>query len=252
MAKVNYKVKDSQKLTAFIKRFSVIEPSLLLEIEGGLLKAKTHTPERSVVKSSKINLDDIFYEDSIESGTEITFGIFNTNKFVSAFKHFGSDFNIEIEYDKLDNKNVGTLITLSNDEKKLQIKFECASTNIFTHITDEIMEKVSDLSMLKYVEIDFDEDDFSKLASLFSLDGEDKLFQFKIDKRGVNVLSKSFKLNLKEVVSKDTWSIKCFKHHFNFADKEASKLIISEDKLLIKSDVSDTICVVAKTDDGNN
>ena len=47
------KLASAAEFTTFLKRFSPISGSLLIEIEDGYLKAKTHTPERSVVKSSK-------------------------------------------------------------------------------------------------------------------------------------------------------------------------------------------------------
>ena len=45
---------STTELTNFLNRFKPISGSMLIEIEGEYLKAKTHTPERSVVKSSKI------------------------------------------------------------------------------------------------------------------------------------------------------------------------------------------------------
>ena len=60
--KLTLKVKSPSEFTNFLKRFSAIESTLLLEIDNGQLKAKTHTPERSVVKSSKIDMSNVIFD----------------------------------------------------------------------------------------------------------------------------------------------------------------------------------------------
>ena len=243
---VNYRVKEPQKFLHFLKRFSTIEPSLLIEIENGEIKAKTNTPERSVVKSSKMLLSDIF-EDESEDNLQLKFGLFNINKFIGAFKHFSDGFNMTVEYDVLDNENVGTSVTLFT--KKLKVNFDCASHRIFTHITDEIMQRVSDVTDTKYINVELTEDEFNKITSLFAIDTDDKFFTAKVGKNGINIESKSFDLALSEESVKDVYKVQCYKQHFNFADREDTDLIISEEKLVFKSNTSDTVCVVSRTDE---
>jgi len=246
MKKVDLKIKDSGVLLKFLKRFSTIESSLLVEIKDNTIVAKTYTPERSVVKYSSESLEDIFENADDLNIDNLKFGLYNINKFINAFKHFGvDDCNMVINIDDLDGEKIGTSINLKN--KKLNIKFDCASIKIFTYITDEIMEKVTDISEFKSTEIELTKDKFNEISSLFAIDVDDKLFTFNIGK-GINLSSKSFDFNMSDEQVEDKFKITCYKSHFNLADKEDSILVISEEKLVLKSNESNTICVVSSTD----
>lgn len=245
MKKVTFNVKDQAKFLAFLKRFALIESSLLVEIDGDDLKAKTHTPERSVVKSSKELLTDIIGDAPTELPT-LKFGIFNINKFMGAFKHFVDQFDMTINYDQLDGENVGTSIVLHN--KKLKVSFDCASHRIFTHISEELMDRIADVSDYKNIDVNITEAEFGKIASLFAIDADDKFFTISVG-GGISIKSKSFELAISDTQYPNSFSINCYKQHFNLADKEDSDVIISEEKLIFKSNISNTLCVVSRTDD---
>jgi hypothetical protein len=89
---------DASEFTNFLKRFSPISGSLLIEIEDNYLKAKTHTPERSVVKSSKIELSRVFNIESVDE--PIIFGVYSVDKLINSFSHFNGTeltFTIKLE-----------------------------------------------------------------------------------------------------------------------------------------------------------
>ena len=97
-SQLSLQLTSSAELTNFLKRFSPISGSLLIEIADGYLKAKTHTPERSVVKSSKIELSRVF--DGENAITEpIIFGVYSLDKLIKSFSHFDGlpvTFNIQL------------------------------------------------------------------------------------------------------------------------------------------------------------
>ena len=64
---------STEELSNFLRRFAPISSSLLIEVEDGQLKAKTHTPERSVVKSSKIDMSRVFDMEDV-SNDSVKFG----------------------------------------------------------------------------------------------------------------------------------------------------------------------------------
>ena len=83
---------STTELTNFLNRFKPISGSMLIEIEGEYLKAKTHTPERSVVKSSKIELSRVFnFEGTVD--TPILFGVYSLEKLIRSFAHFDGPIN---------------------------------------------------------------------------------------------------------------------------------------------------------------
>ena len=129
MQKLNLKVEKPQKFNDFLKRFSSIDNSLLMEIEDGVIKAKSYTPEKSVVKYSSIPLDEIFSEFS-DINEPIKIGILNLDKLANSFKFFGEgEFEFILEYDKVGADNAGTGITLKNNS--LKIDFEIKEVLLF-------------------------------------------------------------------------------------------------------------------------
>jgi hypothetical protein len=249
MSKNTYRVISPAKFTNFLRKFSSIESTLLVEIENENLKAKTHTPDRSVVKSSSISLEEVLEFVDGNENINVVFGLYNIEKFASSFKHFGSDnFDLIIEYEKLDKTiNVGTQLTLKN--QKLNIRFECASYRIFTHISDDMMEKISgDLS--EGISFDLDKNTQAQISSLSGIDNDHKLLTFKTEDKFIRAMGKSFDLELVESHEKlESTTTTIYKQHFNVLDREDSNAVISDDKIVFRSVETNTIMVVGKTEE---
>jgi len=135
--RLELKLNKASTLINFLKRFDSIDNALLLEITDGKLLAKSHTPERSVVKYSSLQLDEVFSEYS-DVKDDIKFGIMSLKKFMDSCKFFGeTDFEMNIEYDKLGGELVGTMITLKNSS--LNIELPCGAMKHFTQITSDVL-----------------------------------------------------------------------------------------------------------------
>jgi len=246
--KTIYKVNSPVKFTNFLKRFSGIEQSLLIEIENGEIKAKTHTPDRSVVKFSKMDVEDVFeFLDGVDE--PLLFGVFNIDKFANSFKHFGNNqFDMIIKHDKLDDKNVGTEIILKNP--KLIIKFDCASYKMFTHISDDLFYNTiaSDNGNLKF-EFDIDKENFSIISSLLNVDSDYKFVKFKSNKNNVFVKGKSFNMNIYETKNDlGSSEITFYKSHFSYIDKENTNVKVADEKIIFSSIENNTIIVIGKAE----
>lgn len=245
MTKNVYRVTSPIKFMNFLKKFSSIESTLLVEIENGSLKAKTHTPDRSVVKSSSIAIEDVLEFVEGDENINLVFGLYNIEKFAGAFKHFGNDnFELHIEYDKLEKLNVGTQLNLKT--RKLNILFDCASYRIFTHISDEMMERmIGDPD--EGISFDMDKTVQSQITSLLSIDNDHKLVTFKTEKNFIRAVGKSFDFELvenDEDFSKSTTTV--HKQHFHFLDNEDANVVISDDKIIFRSNETDTVMVIGK------
>ena len=250
MAKeTTYRVVSPSKFTAFLKKFSSIDPTLLVEIADGEIKAKTHTSDRAVVKFSKMGLNEAFdFIDGVEES--IAFGLFNVEKFAGSFKHFGSDnFDLIVTHDSVDNINVGTVITLKS--AKLTIRFDCASYRLFTHITDEtFVDRIAGVNGDLRSEFDLDKNTFSSISSICGVDTDHKLITFKAENNSIIAKGKSFDMEILESTDTlDSAEISFYKDHFNFVDKENSNVKIAEEKVVFSSSETDTITVIGKTDD---
>ena len=247
MSKIVYRVESPARFTNFLKKFSSIESTLLVEIENGVIKAKTHTPDRAVVKSSSISMSEILTVADGLTPTNVIFGLYNIEKFANAFKHFSNEFDLIIDYSELEGKNVGTQLTLKS--KKLNVRFECASYRIFTHISDEMMERIAG-DVESGVEFELDKNLQSQISSLSGIDNDHKLLTFKTAATTISAIGKSFDLELTEsddTLENSTTTI--YKQHFNVLDREDSKVVLSEDKIVFRSSETDTVMVVGKTEE---
>jgi len=236
---------STEELSNFLRRFSPISSSLLIEMEDGHLKAKTHTPERSVVKSSKVDLTRVFgLED--EAGESVKFGLYSVDRMMKAFSHFGSGpIEFELQQENTPEGNVGTDINLKNES--LDVNFQCASLRLFTHITDEMMEKISEPSSAK-VSFVLTKEIQAKINSLAGIDVDQKLLTIGIKNGNVVVSGKSFNLNLMNIDSAEDVTISVYKNQFAYLDKEDTMVYVTEDRLIFHSIESDTKMIIGKAE----
>jgi len=247
MTKLNLKLSKSSKLINFLKRFSAIDNSLLLELSNGNLKAKSHTPEKSVVKYSAIPFDEVFSEYS-DITSDVKFGIYNIKKFSDSLKFFGeTDFEMNIECDTVNGETVGTSIVLKNSS--LNIEFQCAALKLFTYITQDIMNKVTNTASAQ-VEFTLPKDQQSKLSSLFAIEDYSKVTFLKKGK-SVKAKGKSFELVIVEdddLKTSADCDLSVFKHHYAFLDNEDSQTYICDDKIIFISNESDTKMIIGEAE----
>ena len=236
---------STDELANFLKRFSPVSSSLLVEIEDGYLKAKTHTPERSVVKSSKVELSRIFNEDAeVEN---VMFGLYSVERIMKAFSHFGSGaIKFDLHVENTADGNIGTDIHLKNES--LDVNFQCASLRLFTHITDEMMNRIADASTAQTSFV-LTKEMQAKINSLAGIDADQKLLTINVKKGDVIVSGKSFKLNVMTLENEsEDIAISVYKNQFAYLDKEDTMVYLNEDRLIFHSIESDTQMIIGKAE----
>ena len=242
---LNLQLSSATEFTNFLKRFSSISGSLLIEMADGYVKAKTHTPERSVVKSSKIELSRVFNGDGVFE--PVIFGVYSVDKLIKSFSHFdGGSLNFTICLEKTPEGLVGTDIILHNDS--LKINFQCATLRLFTHITDEMMDRIADTGSS---EINFvlTKEIQSRINSLTSIDSDQKLLVMSVKDGQVKASGKSFDLSLLSIENKSSdLSVSVYKSQFAFIDKEDIMVYMNEDRLIFHSIETETKMIVGKAD----
>jgi len=236
---------STTELTNFLNKFKPISGSLLIEIEGGYLKAKTHTPERSVVKSSKIELSRVFdFEGNVDE--TILFGVYSLEKLIKSFSHFeGAPLSFTLKTEKTSEGIVGTDIILQNDS--LTVNFQCATLRLFTHITDEIMDRIAD-TVNSQVDFVLTKELQTRINSLASMDSDQKLLTLKLKGGSLKASGKSFDLNLLNVDSDSNVEVSVYKTQFAFLDKEDAKVYMNEDRLIVHSIETDTKTIIGKAE----
>ncbi len=248
MEQLTLTVKSASEFTNFLKRFSSIESTLLLEMENGYLKAKTHTPERSVVKSSKIDMSQIFdMEGVVTTGQNILFGIFSVDKLTEAFKHFtDSDVSFTISYENTPDGMIGTEVTLASSS--LKINFQCASLRLFTHITDEMMSRISntDTAAINFV---LTKEHQKRISSISTIDSDHKLLTVNVKDGNINVTGKSYDMSLLTLDgTADDVSISIYKNQFGFLDREDAVAYLSGDRIVFSSIETETKTIIGKAE----
>jgi hypothetical protein len=244
---IKLQLQSSDELTNFLKRFSGISGSLLIEMEDGVLKAKTHTPERSVVKSSKIDLARIFGNECETPETPVLFGVASLDRVMKSFSHFGeSAIDFAISTESTPEGVVGTEIVMKNDS--LDINHPCASLRLFTHITDEMMDRIADNSTAQTSFV-LTKELQARINSLTTIDSDQKLLTLTVKNGIVKASGKSFNLNILNIDDKDAnLSISVYKSQFAYLDKEDTMVYMNEDRLIFHSIETDTKMIIGKAD----
>ena len=244
MANKVYKLHSHQKLNGFMKKFSVIEKNLLFEISGDRIIAKTHTPDKSVVKIGSVLLSDI--ADVVGEKEDTKIALFSVDNFVNSFKHFGDEeTKLEIKGETLGSDNVATEMKATS--KNLKISFPCASLSMFRYIDAELAKKLIDTSTALF-SFRIDKDTLSKISALGSLDNDNDILAISSKDGAVSFKGKSFEISLPGVTTENDGDISFYKSHFTFIDKEDSEVFVLDNKTIFKSLETDTAIVIGKVE----
>lgn len=252
--KIEFTGNNVKPFVAWLKRFS-IDNSLLIEIDedNEYFIAKSYDEERSIVKYSKIKFSEAgFNFKKSKSPTYIKIGFYHIPRFIKVLDLFGSnDFSFIITYDKLktdkSEEDVGTLVTLKN--KSLKMNIEASSLTIFNYISDELfLNRVCKIDLITTFKMSTKTKE--KIDNLCDLDTECKLLKFSKKDNSIYASGITFKYEINdndEAVA--TGDINVFKEKFGLLDDENYDVELGEDKVIFRSEDSDTISVLSLVED---
>ncbi len=150
MKKQTFKLHSASNLISYMKKFSIIEKTLLFEIKDDKIIAKTHTPDKAVVKIGSVLVTDILdflpKKDS-EEIEDVKIGLFAVDNFISSFKHFDDkEITLEIVSAEIevDGKKENTGTELKAKSKQLKVNFPCASPSMFRYIDEKLTKTLTD------------------------------------------------------------------------------------------------------------
>jgi hypothetical protein len=239
-----FKIKSPNNLISFLKRFSPIEKSLLLELTPEHLIAKTHTPDRSTIKYSKLALTEVL--DGTVPDKLLKIALLDINKVLNVFDHFneGDEIFLDISYSTVNEETIA--FSLKFYTNSLKITLTCADPIQFTYISAEALKRIlKSVSDEKILEFAFPKESFSKINSLCKIDSKDDLLKINVNPEGkVLFKGKSFEYKLDVLDPKyvgQEAEMAFYNNQFAFIDQEASAFHISKNKMLVlSSDNSDT------------
>lgn len=240
--KQTFKLHSNGNFSAYLKRFSSIEKSLLLEVANGKFIAKTHTPDKAVVKISSTELTEIF--DSVDDAKSVKIGMFAVDNFVQTFKHLGdNEVKFEVDSEDIAGEQVAVDIRIFN--KSLKFKFPGASPSMFKYIAADLAKKISDTSAATF-SFRIDKDTLGKISSLCSIDSDNDTLTIRSKAGSVFIAGKSFEQELSGITVDADSTISFYKTHYAFVDKEDSEIFVMDDKVIFKSLESDTVIVIGR------
>lgn len=249
--KIEFAAKNIKPFSAWLKRFALIDNSLLLELDlaTGTFVAKTYNEERSVVKFSEIQFDEAGLVLKTEGESKrVKVGLYHIPRLIKVMDQFGSDaFDLTFNYDEIQGDTpelAGVNIILKN--KMLKITIECTSLNIFKYISDALFKNaIANLDRVVDT-FDLNKDDIDRINSLSNLDNDHKYLAFSRND-GIFVSGKTFELQIGETVEASSVksNIDIFKEQFEKIDVEDYKVKMGEDRLVFTSMSSNTITTVS-------
>jgi hypothetical protein len=249
---LQFEAKNVKAFTSWLKRFTSIDNSLLLEIDEKTSRfiGKVYNEERSVVKMSQIKYDEAGLITKISKDPKrIKVGIFNVPRLMKILDQFNdTDFTFTVDYQEIISDDASNAQYASEEltfkNKSLKMIVRCASLNIFKYISDELfLESIAKIDAIgKFM---LSKTNIEKINSLASLDNEDKYIEFKFLNNNIYVAGKTFEYLLEEKDKLKDVTVTIFKEQYSNIDIENYAVELGEDRLVFNSVDSNTICVVS-------
>lgn len=158
--KLVLKFRNHNDFVSYIKRMSVIQNDLLLEVDldKEVLLCTTHNATKSIIKRSTIPLDNIFDTEDLPSSGKINIGIYRAARLLKAFESFNGAENLglaltakSIKLDKEDPVNVDVIaiqgIVAGNP---LEIRFACSDPKTFVIVPEKAIDSILDTSSVQF------------------------------------------------------------------------------------------------------
>jgi hypothetical protein len=255
---LEFSAKNVKAFTGWLKRFSTIDNSVLLEVDhiNGNFTAKVYNEERSVVKMSSIKFDEagllyVIGKTPLKETKRIKVGIFNIPRLIKIMDQFNDEeFSLTIEYQDLisdtETQLAGEKLLFKN--KNLKMSVDCTSLNIFKYISDELF--IGTIATINTIgKFELSKGNIEKINILNNLDNEHRFMEFKFKNKETTISGKTYDLFLDKNDIKEEVAISIFKDQYSTLDIEGYKVEMGEDRLVFHSNDSSTITVISRAED---
>jgi hypothetical protein len=243
-------------MSDFLDRFTHFDENLLLEITPNEFFAKTYTPDRSAIKYSSLNIDEILQIKDENLPENLKVGLIGIKQFQQALKFLeGSDqISMGIQYMTiagLDTEEENVAIRTSfNNNKDLQFSFENGSLTIYGVITNE--KFFNDIANIDepIFEFDLSLEDLVKIKKFVNIDKINTNLVAEYRKGSVIFGNQTFKYRLasQNNEGRTDSSARFPKSYLNMLDNESYRVKVSESRIVFTSADSQTILVVGRND----
>lgn len=251
MTEIKLRGKGVTNLSTWFKRFSMIDNSLLFEIDtqSGEFIGKTYSDDRAIVKMSSISFEDLGFKlESPPIDKRVKIGLYNTlvkiNKILSQYA--SEEFEFIVKYSNVisaDNSQdlAGLSILLKSDT--LKVGLECGSLNIFQYISDEkFLNGISHLDRINFA-FDLKKEEKDQILVLGELEKDFRKMSFKVKDHNIYAKSKSFELKI-GLSDAENFEFPILKSQLSKIDTENYYVKIGDTRMVLESTDSRTISVI--------
>ena len=235
---------DQNQFVEFINRLKSIDTFLYFKLRNGNIQSAVYLPQRDAVKMHSQPISELFtVNGDLPEGKEIKVAFFDANKVLEAVKMFGSD-QISAEIELIENEEDFVASTMKVFNNELEITLVCSEPSLgFKDLTDSQIEGIFDRGASSF---DFTLDTFTlgKIKSLFGLDKEET-FEIKANGEGVRVKGKTYNYQAGSEYNGQSASATLYKKYLNLLDREEYVVYVSSNKVVMKSNDSNTLLTIA-------
>jgi hypothetical protein len=238
--KVKIKKVSVPHFSGLIKKMLLMDSSLYININSERVWSSVYTPTKDVVKNYSLNTQDVFqFDDSINETIKLSF--FSGQRLLNCIGFFDPHhLSMELSTFKDEDEGVYYADKVVLRDQKLKIDIFCQDISLgFTSMTDDQVKRAFDESTSIF-QFQFGKDDFSKISSLFTMD-KSELFQISGESDGVHIKTDAFDIVVDDNQSLSGIQKQTFKSFFDKLDKENYNIHVCENKLILKSQESETL-----------
>jgi hypothetical protein len=234
---------------AFLKKLKTVDKSVILEITQNSMFSKVHTPDKSVMKFTSVDFNEVF-EGEIDwktlKGDKIKIGIVDVGRLMEAFKHFRPEEEVFLEM-KVEKSGGDSVVTeLHLVSSSLNIKLRCADFSLLSYVEDSILQMVHSQEDVG-VNFKIYQSDFTTILSLCGLENNsEEILLFDVSTKGVTASGESFKYKLNigssEIQMQDDAksAYNIYKNQLSFMEPETCQVYAHENRLVLVSEQSKT------------
>lgn len=231
-------------LLAFLKKLKPVSKSIILEITKNKVFSKVHTPDKSTMKFSALDFDDVF-EGEVDwskiKGDRIKIGIVDLSRFMESFRYFKpeEDVFLEISVETLNDSSVATEMKIKS--KSLNIRVRCGDLSLLSYVEDKILDMILSKTdeVSKFI---IYQSDFNTVLSICGLEtNADEILVFKV---GNEVIAKGdsfeYKLNIGPSEISGNSEPNIYKNQLSYMEPETCTVYVHDSRLVFFSEQSET------------
>ena len=235
---------DQNGFVEFVNKLKTIDTFLYFKLRNGKVTSAVYLPQRDAVKLHTVQISDLFsITEALPEGKELKVAFFDATKVLDAIKMFQSDqIQGEMEFQENEEDFVCTSLRLYNEE--LEITLACSDPSLgFKDLTDVQLETIFDRAGTDF---DFVLDTYTlgKIRSLFSLDKEET-FSITASNDEVRVKGKTYNYQANQAFNGKASEATLYKKYLNLLDREEYCVYVSRNKVVMKSNDSETLLTIA-------